>query len=147
VAGVFKQNTRVKSIFCLVFFALATLTASAQTAQVSGSVAFDGLPLPGVTVALIAGGSRYTQISDVNGKFEFLNVSPGKYRLTAELIGLKMRRKRLTVTAGSTVTTDLRMRMDQSQALCVDCGSSYPVMPDGPNFTITRQMMDTLPIQ
>ena len=51
------------------------------------------------------------------------------------------------VRPGETLAFDMRMRIDESQMICVDCGNALRVFPDGPHFVITRDMIDNLPLR
>lgn len=121
----------------------------AGNGKVTGVVSFDGSALPGATIELESPPVHFTQVTDVNGRFAFFNVPPGEsYRLYAELVGLKtVRKKNVNVIAGRTTDLSLRMRIDPLEMICVDCGTPIPQLPDGPSFTITRDMIDALPIR
>ena len=114
--------------------------------QVVGTVLVDAAVLPGTTITLENAVNNFTQISDVNGRFEFFNVPPGKYDLRAHLAGLQpWHKKRITISPGDKQNFEMRMKVDQSQEICVDCGGGLPLLPGGPNFVITREMIDKLP--
>ncbi|HET9229374.1 MAG TPA: carboxypeptidase-like regulatory domain-containing protein, partial [Thermoanaerobaculia bacterium] len=62
--------------------------AQLQTGDLYGTVVgADGQPLPGVTVTLEGPGSPAVQVTDGTGKFRFLGLYPGTYKLSAELQG------------------------------------------------------------
>src|SRR5438094_7067962 len=62
--------------------------AQFQTGNIYGKVqAKDGSVLPGVTVTLTGVGAPQTTVSDAQGNFRFLNLSPGTYTLKSELAG------------------------------------------------------------
>src|SRR4051794_2626166 len=70
--------------------ALLAVSANAQlqTGNIYGKVqAKDGSVLPGVTVTLTGVGAPANFISDAQGSFRFINLSPGTYTLKAELAG------------------------------------------------------------
>jgi Carboxypeptidase regulatory-like domain len=117
--------------------------------KIIGTVALDDhQPLPGVTVTLRSGNVILTRVSDRDGRFTFFNVPPGvKFRVSAELAGLtNSRKKDVSVIAAGTAEISLRMHLDESEVVCVDCGNATRVPPDGPALVITREMMDRLPI-
>jgi esterase/lipase superfamily enzyme len=64
------------------------INSQLQTGNLYGTV-FDSenSPLPGVTVTLLGKTSPMVQISDAQGRFRFLGLSPGSYRLEAEVDG------------------------------------------------------------
>lgn len=120
----------------------------ATAGKIVGSVALRGAgALPGVTITLTQGKSVLTAISDQYGCFQFLNVPPGgRYRLSAELAGMRTKAVRLSPVAGHVTVAVIQMTVDPSRMLCIDCGNAAPLRPDGPAFVITREMIDTLPI-
>src|SRR5437660_4791845 len=77
----------------LLYAAVALFAVSAfaqfQTGNIYGKVqAKDGSVLPGVTVVLTGFGAPQTTVTDAQGNFRFLNLSPGAgYTLKAELAG------------------------------------------------------------
>src|SRR5437879_8093742 len=76
----------------LLYAAVALFAVSAfaqfQTGNIYGKVqAKDGSVLPGVTVTLTGIGAPQNTVSDGQGNFRFLNLSPGAYTLKAELAG------------------------------------------------------------
>ncbi len=121
----------------------------ATAGKITGTVRLGDDPLPGTTLTLRGEGMTLTVVSDAEGGFTFFNVPPGlDYRLRAELFGVKTaEKKHIAIAAGTTTDTSFKMRWDESQMICVDCGNAQPMPPDGPSFTITREMMDTIPIR
>src|SRR3954449_9272401 len=72
---------------CSVLFAVSGF-AQFQTGNIYGKVqAKDGSVLPGVTVTLSGPGAPQTAITDAQGNYRFLNLSPGTYTVKAELAG------------------------------------------------------------
>src|SRR5436305_10082564 len=62
--------------------------AQFQTGNIYGKVqAKDGSVLPGVTVVLTGIGAPQTAVTDAQGNFRFLNLSPGTYTIKGELSG------------------------------------------------------------
>ncbi len=62
--------------------------AQLQTGNLYGTVVDDqGAALPGVTVTLSGQGAPAVQVTDAQGKFRFINLSPGSYKLEAQLEG------------------------------------------------------------
>jgi hypothetical protein len=72
---------------CVALLAGSAL-AQFQTGNIYGKVqAKDGSVLPGVTVMLTGGGAPQTIVTDSQGNFHFLNLSPNSYNIKAELAG------------------------------------------------------------
>jgi hypothetical protein len=75
---------------------MAALPVAAQslTGTVSGTVRDEqGLVLPGVTITLAGKTGSRLSVTDADGKFRFLGVTPGTYSVTAELTGFRTRRQ------------------------------------------------------
>ncbi|MCF0065242.1 TonB-dependent receptor [Dyadobacter chenwenxiniae] len=79
-----------------------------QKAVISGKIMdAQKLSLPGATVK-ITPGNQYT-ISDVYGKFEFLNVNPGTYQLEATYMGYRNYSQSITVASSGGKSFELIM--------------------------------------
>ncbi|HWM91983.1 MAG TPA: TonB-dependent receptor [Thermoanaerobaculia bacterium] len=62
--------------------------AQLQTGNLYGTIVDDqGAALPGVTVTLTGQGAPAVQVTDAQGRFRFLSLSPASYRLDAQLEG------------------------------------------------------------
>ncbi|HUP46027.1 MAG TPA: carboxypeptidase-like regulatory domain-containing protein, partial [Thermoanaerobaculia bacterium] len=73
----------------LLLIVAAGAFAQTQTGNIFGTVQTrDGAVLPGSTVTLTGVGAPQTFITDGQGRFRFLNLSPGTYQLRAELSGM-----------------------------------------------------------
>ena len=60
--------------------------AQLQTGNLYGTVTDNqGEALPGVTVTLAGKGAPQVQVTNADGQYRFLSLSPGRYELTAEL--------------------------------------------------------------
>ena len=97
-----------KSVIAIVLSLLfSSLPAFAQTpaGTITGRVAdATGLPLPGVTVTVQGADFTRTFVSDVEGRFRFLDLAPGDYKLTSTLTGFTTNlRARVIVGVGQTV--------------------------------------------
>jgi hypothetical protein len=89
-----------------------TVNAQLQTGNIYGKVQVkDGGALPGVTVTLRGVGAPQIFITDDQGKFHFLNLSPGTYSIAAELANFgSMVRSGVTVNVGR--NADVAMTLD-----------------------------------
>ena len=87
-------------------FALAVIaagTAQSNTGRIQGIVRdVSGAVLPGVTVTLIRGTLETRRVTDANGAFEFPDVLPGEYTVTAALAGFRTATLTAVVEAGAT---------------------------------------------
>ncbi len=77
------------AVFAVLLLVVAVpASAQLQSGDLHGSVqAPDGSPLPGATLTLEGVGASKVQVSDAEGRFRFLGLFPGEYKLTAELQG------------------------------------------------------------
>jgi hypothetical protein len=118
--------------FSLALAGLSAGTAYAQSIQegkITGTVlSEDKLALPGATIeitspALITG-TRSVPTS-TKGAYVFLNLPPGKYKLTASSSGFKtVTRDNIDVSAGGSVTLDLTLPVGTVQETIVVTGGS-----------------------
>lgn len=128
------------------FAALLMLVSIAAPAHDRGNIVvhvrYDSISLPGVTVK--AGDA--THISGADGDAILSNIEPGNYTVSAELEGFqRTMRKNVVVRAGETAVVEVVMRTQpEIREICVDCNGDPP-FPDGPSFTVTRRMLETLP--
>src|SRR5947208_10931759 len=77
----------IVAAMCVALLAGSAL-AQYQTGNIYGKVqAKDGSVLPGVTVTLTGIGAPQTAVTDAQGNFRFLNLSPGTYTIKGELSG------------------------------------------------------------
>jgi len=79
--------TVIVAAMCIALLA-GTALAQYQTGNIYGKVqAKDGSVLPGVTVTLTGVGAPQTTVTDGQGNFRFLNLSPGTFSIKSELAG------------------------------------------------------------
>ncbi|HET9766225.1 MAG TPA: TonB-dependent receptor, partial [Thermoanaerobaculia bacterium] len=87
------MDTRITRRIAGLALALSLLLCGAAAAQLQtgglyGTVSDQqGAALPGVTVTLTGQGAPQVQVTNAQGQFRFLNLSPGSYQLKAELEG------------------------------------------------------------
>jgi outer membrane receptor protein involved in Fe transport len=103
----------VLAVVCgsLLLWPAATL-AQETTGAVIGTIrSQDGLPLPGVTVAVAnpETGFRLVATTDGRGEYRVLALPPASYELTAALDGFREVRQTLTVALGQTVKNAIEM--------------------------------------
>src|SRR5690242_3760585 len=92
---------------------LASLPALAQVPDgtIAGRIIdATGLPLPGVTVTIQGTDITRTFTSDGDGRYRFLELAPGDYRLTSSLQGFSTSvRERVIVDAGQAVDVQVTL--------------------------------------
>jgi len=105
-----------KAVLALALTVLAAVSSSAQTA--SGTIAgrvldTQGLPLPGTSVTVQGIDFTQTFVAAEDGRYRFLDLPPGSYKLTAGLEGFSTAiHDHLVVNPGQTV--DLRVTLQIS---------------------------------
>ena len=127
------------------------LAQSIQEGKITGTVVSeDRLALPGATVeisspALITG-TRSTTTS-AKGSYVFLNVRPGKYKLTASSGGFKtVSRGSIDVAAGAVVTLDLTLPVGTIQeTIEVSGGSIIDTKTSSIETRFDTDMVEKLP--
>ena len=98
-----------KNALAALLLAGSTLIYAGVTGKIQGSVSDqNGLPLPGANIML--DGTNRGAAADVNGFYIILNISPGKYSLTAQMIGFKGITK-TDVTVNSDRTTKVNFAL------------------------------------
>jgi Ca-activated chloride channel family protein len=91
-----------------------------KPASLQGTVVdHQGNPLPGVTVTA----GTQTVVTDVKGHFEFKNLPPGKYTVTAQLAGFNTGALRISVPEGKAVRHDIAINSSVSEAITVTAAS------------------------
>ena len=101
-------------------FAVSAI-AQLQSGNIYGKVQTkDGSVLPGVTVTLTGVGAPQTFITEANGAFRFLNLSPGAYTLKAELAGYgTSTRSGVSVNIGRNADVTMVLNPSVSEAITV----------------------------
>ena len=89
---------------------LVAASAHAQLARVSGRVIEEGrgTPVGGVTVRI---SGETAQVTDSLGRFQFLDVVPGRYIITAASIGFRFRTIELSVAGDTTLAIAMTRRI------------------------------------
>jgi hypothetical protein len=135
---------------CLLLLALMMAIAPRAFAQVqSGTVSGvvqdqQGGVLPGVTVTLAGSDRTLTFVTGEDGRYRFLNVPPGTYRVTAELTGFStMLRDDVVVIVGSNVDLPFAMRVASVQETVTVEGGS-PIVDSKATGTATNFTQDEL---
>jgi outer membrane receptor protein involved in Fe transport len=134
---------------------LATNMVSAQsvsTGTVTGSVMLpDGTPSPGATVslegpALVKG--RWATVSDANGRFVFLSVPRGTYKVVASLSGFNTAQfEDVVINAGSTVPLTFNMEIAAAEGEIV-VTSEAPIVDTRSSTietTFGQELIDAIP--
>ncbi len=100
------------SLFTLIF--IASLSAIAQTAQLSGTVSdAQGQSLPGITVVLV--GTVQGAATDAQGQYTIANLKPGSYQVQVSGIGYQRQVKPVQLSAGQQLKLNFSLEEDSEQ--------------------------------
>ncbi len=132
----------------LLLFAVTPLFAQVQTGNIFGTVrATDGSALPGVTVTLTGVGAPQTSITDAQGNFRFLNLSPGSYTIKSELAGFGTAvRAGVGVSIGRNAEVDVQLNPSVADAITITADA--PLLDTrkiGTGATVTELELNTVP--
>ena len=99
---------RATAISFTLVLCLAFAASAGTTGKIAGRVVdSDGTPLVGATVMIV--GTPYGAMTDANGEYFIINLSPGTYDLKAQMVGMASKEAQ-----GVQVVADMTTRMDFS---------------------------------
>ncbi|HVT57728.1 MAG TPA: TonB-dependent receptor [Thermoanaerobaculia bacterium] len=103
----------------------AAAFAQLETGNIYGKVSDQtGAPLPGVTVTLDTGVAPQTQVSNAQGEFRFLNLSPGNYKIKTELQGFStVEYPKIVINVGRNTTIEVTMQSALEETINVTAES------------------------
>lgn len=130
-------------------------TAVAQTSSTTGEIVGvvvdnDNSPLPGVTVTAVNVGTGLTRltVTGADGSYNLGLLTPGTYRVTAELSGFRTgTREDVTVLLGTASNVRFSIRPELSEEITVTADA--PVVDTtepGLTTSVTREQIENLPI-
>ena len=131
---------------------VSLLAVSAYAQYQSGNIygkaqAKDGSVLPGVTVTLSGIGAPQTAVTDSQGNFRFLNLSPGSYTIKGELSGYGS-----AIRAGVGVrvaqNADVTLTLNPSVSESITVTAEAPLLDTrkvGTSTNVTRVEMEKIP--
>ncbi len=139
-----------RAAWAALFVLLIGISAHAQTqsGNIYGTVdTNDGSALPGVTVTLSGVGAPQTTVTDSQGKFRFVGLTPGTYALKAELSGYgAATRSGIGVNIGR--NADVTMQLNPSVSDTITVTAEAPMLDTrktGTGTTITKVELETVP--
>jgi hypothetical protein len=101
----------------IVFLAFCIGAQSLFAAEQRGSVRSGGFPVPGATVTLLRGTTRFVTSADANGRFDFSDVPDGEWHLQIEMSGFAPLEQTVSVSASTQeINADLKL-LSLSEAL------------------------------
>jgi hypothetical protein len=130
--------------------AMLAVSASAQyqTGSLYGkTTSNDGTALPGVTVTLSGVGAPQSTVSDEQGNFRFINLSPGRYSVKAELSGMGSAiREGVGVSVGSNAEVMMKLNPSMSEAITVSAEAPLlDVRKSGTGTTVDSVVLENVP--
>jgi hypothetical protein len=137
----------VVAALCSLLFAVSGF-AQFQTGNIYGKVqAKDGSLLPGVTVTLSGVGAPITTVTDAQGNFRFVSLSPGQYTLKADLAGYgNATRAGVGVRVGS--NSDVTMSLNPSINESITVTAEAPLLDvrkAGTAINVTKVELEKIP--
>ena len=143
-------NPWIRAVWTAAFLVLISVSAFAQTqsGNIFGTVVGnDGAALPGVTVTLSGVGAAQDSITDGQGRFRFINLSPGTYSLKAELAGYgTATRSGVTVSLGR--NAEIAMTLNPSVSQTITVTAEAPLLDTrktGTGSTVTQVELEEVP--
>lgn len=132
---------------CISLLAVSAF-AQFQTGNIYGKVqAKDGSALPGVTVNLTGVAAPQNAISDAQGNFRFIGLSPGSYTVKAELAGYgTSTRAGVGVNVGRNADVTLTLNPSVSESITVTAEAPLlDVRKAGTSTNVTKVEMENIP--
>ena len=127
------------------------LTAQQTNAKIFGTVQLeDGSLVPGVTVEATSPKlvGKTTAITDENGTFRLVNLTPGFYKLVFSLQGFQtVYRENIQLTLEQTLNLKITMKLGNIEEMVTITGqvAQIDVKSTAKGMTLTREVFQTLP--
>ncbi len=135
------------SALLMTLFAVSAY-AQFETGNIYGKVqAKDGSVLPGVTVTLTGPGAPQTFVTDAQGSFRFISLSPGQYTLKAELAGYgTATRAGITVNVARNADVTLTLNPSVSESITVTAEAPLlDVRKAGTSISVGKVELEKIP--
>ena len=145
-----KSGYRFILVLSVCLLLLAPIVVAQTTGTIDGTVTDqNGGALPGATVEITSPNLQGTRTATTgnDGRFRFVSVPPGPYKVTANLSGMGTAQKNATVFLDSTATVNLQMQVSAREAITVT--GEAPLVDTASTTTGTNysaKVMEKLPL-
>jgi hypothetical protein len=145
-----KSGYRFTLVLSVCLLLLAPIVVAQTTGTIEGTVSDqNGGALPGVTVEITSPNLQGQRVATTgnDGRFRFVSVPPGAYKVTANLSGMGAAAKEAHVTLDSTATVNLQMQVSAKEAITVT--GEAPLIDTASTTTgsnYSSKVMDKLPL-
>jgi carboxypeptidase family protein len=120
-------------LLCCVVVLLAAAGA-AMASEYHGTVSFNGLPVPGVTVTATQGGKKFVTVTDSQGFYSFPTLADGAASISLEMTGFSPIKQEVTVAPdGAMAKSELKLMSLEEMRTAVK-----PVASAGVTMAATR---------
>jgi hypothetical protein len=140
---------KVLSLLLLCLTVAASARAQVQSGTIAGTVKDEqGGVLPGVTVTLTSSDRTASFVTEADGRFRFLNLPPGTYRVTSDLPGFsKVIREDLQVSVGTNLDLTFTLKVASVQETVTVTGESpiVNVKAMGTTTNFTKMELEKIP--
>lgn len=140
---------RVLMLFVVCGLLTTPAYAQSQTGTVEGKVVDEqGGVLPGVTVTLTGPRGTQSTVSDTEGIYRFVGVTPGTYTLRTEMSGFMVQeRTDVAVGVGRTVSADFTLGIKGlAETVNVTAASSVDVKTAATDTSVSNEMLQMTPL-
>ena len=145
-----KPGYRFTLVLAVCLLLIAPLVVAQTTGMIEGTVTDQsGGALPGVTVEITSPNLQGTRVATTgnDGRFRFVSLPPGPYKVTGNLSGMGTVQKNATVMLDSTATVNMQMQVSAKEAITVT--GEAPLVDTtstttGTNYT--AKVIDKLPV-
>ena len=145
-----KSGYRFTLVLSVCLLLLAPIVVAQTTGTIEGTITDqNGGALPGVTVELTSPNLQGTRVATTgnDGRYRFISVPPGAYKVTGNLSGMGTVAKNATVTLDSTATVNMQMQVSAKEAITVT--GEAPLVDTASTTTgsnYSAKVMDKLPL-
>jgi hypothetical protein len=139
---------RVVAVAAMLLLAGVPAFAQMQSGSLFGTITDDqGAALPGVTVTLTGQGAPAVQVTDAQGRFRFLGLSPGSYRLDAQLEGFSsVEYPNISINVGR--NTEIEVTMNAAVEDVITVTAESPLLDErriSTGSTISQTELEKIP--